>query len=198
MYICIYMFIIGIRGETVGVGMVIRRKLHLNGMIAAIKSLFLSPNLNNVSIQKNEASDVMINEVQRKCPDKDILESDNRFNNVLKSVKKLKKKIKNDDVKQFIQKNSCLHICHSYLNHLKVTCLTVTPFLIAATCQHIIHPNIKYRFLLNTWALRILSLSIGLIHVTKIISPFLLPLEVISLQPNGPSEISGIQIGENY
>jgi hypothetical protein len=181
----------------VGVGMLIRRKWHVNGITAAIKSLFLSPNLNNVNIQKNEASDVMINEVQRKYPDKDILESDNRFNNVLKSVQKLKNKINNDNIKQFIQKNPCLQICYSYLNDFKVTCLTVTPFLITATCQHIIPPNIKNKFLLNNWALRILSLSIGLIHVTKTISPFILPLEVISLQPNGPSEISGIQIGEN-
>lgn len=190
---CISTFSSGIRGETVGVGMAIRRKWYLNGIATAIKSLFLAPKMNYINTQNAEACDLPMAKKQHKYSDNDM--SGDSFGKMLKSLKEIKEKFENSNIKQFVRENACLGICYSYLNHFKVTCLTVAPFLIAATCQQLIHPNIKNKFLLNTLALRILSLSIGLIHVAKTISPFILPLEVVSLQSNGPSEISGIEVG---
>lgn len=176
-----------------GVGMAIRRKWYLSGVVTAIKSLFLAPKLNYINTQIAETCDVPITKKQLKHSDNDT--SGGTSGKILKSSKEIKEKFENRNVKQFFRENSCLGICYLYLNHFKVTCLTVAPFLIAATCEQLNHPNIKNKFLLNTLALRILSLSIGLTHVAKTISPFILPLEVVSLQSNGPSEIAGIEVG---
>jgi hypothetical protein len=183
----------GIRGETVGVGMAIRRKWYLNGVVTAIKSLFLAPKMNYIITQNAEACDFPMAKMQHEYSENNM--SGDTFGKILKSLKEIKEKFENRNIKQFVRENACLGICYSYLNHLKVSCLTVAPFLIAITCQQLIHPNTQKKILLNTLALRILSLSIGLIHVARKISPYILPLEVVSLQSNGPSEISGIEVG---
>lgn len=178
--------------------MVIRRTWHSSGIVAAIKNLFLAPKTDFINTQNAEASDTSLPKVQCQYPNTDrstVTSTPNGFSKILESLQKIRTNIGKRNVNQFILENSCLSNCYSYLSHLKVTCVTVTPFLIAATCQQLLNPNTKNKLRLNTWALKILSFSIGVIHVTKTISPFILPLEVISVQPGGPSESSGIEIG---
>lgn len=172
----------GIRGETVGIGVVLKRSWHLDELPRAIKGLFLAPTDNFTSVER---------------PLADLPQQSSRKSSRWNVLSTLLNRFKGDNT----ELNSLAHInrrrtMNSFFQHLTITFQTATPFFLAAAYQHFADSDILKKAPGNTRAIKVISISIGVIQIIKKVTSIVCPIEVASLQPGGPSFISGVEIGD--
>ena len=169
----------GIRGEAVGIGVILKRKWHFEEIRSAVCRLFLE---SKNHIQTSAPSELSAPTTTRKRSGI-FTYLRNRFGK--RSEIALEVSYGRNSMKQ----------CYSLLQHLRVSMHTAVPFIIAATCQRI--DILKHNSSgLNVRTIRIFCIVLGMMNIFRKVSPILCPIEVASMQPEGPSELSGVEIGD--
>ena len=169
----------GIRGEAVGIGIILKRKWHLEEIRSAICRLFLQ-STNHIKTSSPSVLSAATTTTKRGGI---FTYLRNRFGKKAEIV-----------LEASCGRNS-MNQCCSALQHLKVSLHTAVPFIIAATCQHI--DILKHNSSgLNVRTIRIFFIVLGMINIFRKVSPVICPIEVASIQSEGPSELSGVEVGD--
>lgn len=174
----------GIRGEAVGIGIVLRRRWHFEEFKRAISRLFLEPTNKFKAADINAESPPILPAVTTSI----------KRGNILTHLRDRFRK-RTDIVPNVLSKRDCMMQYYPLFLHLKASLHTAAPFILATTCQHIrILKNNNSG--LNIRTIRILGIVLGVLQIFRKISPVLCPIEVAFVQPEGPSELSGVEIGD--
>lgn len=175
----------GIRGETVGIGVMLKRSWHFNELPRAIRGLFMAP-ANNFTCGGRSSTQLPYQSSEKGS-------RGNVFSNLFNRLKGENTKL-----------NSLAHTigrrkvwtCYSFFQHLTVTFQTAAPFFLAAACHHFSDLDILKKAPGNTRVVKVISISIGVMQIIKKLTSIICPIEVASLQSGGPSVSSGVEIGD--
>jgi C-terminal processing protease CtpA/Prc len=176
----------GIRGETVGIGVVLKRSWHFNELPRAVRGLFLAPT-NNFT-----PGESLSTEFPHQSSEKGSRGSVfSTFNRVVGDDTKLN----SVGGRRSMGRNK-MQRCYSLFQHLTVSFQTAAPFFLASACQHFGELDILKKAPGNSRVVKVISISIGVMQIMKKLTSIICPIEVASLQSGGPSVSSGVEIGD--
>jgi C-terminal processing protease CtpA/Prc len=177
----------GIRGETVGIGAVLKRSWHLNELPSAIRGLFLAPTNNFTSGERSSTE--LPYQSSGKCSRGNVFSTlFNRFIGDDAKLNSLGERRSTGTIKR--------RAFNSFFQHLTVTFQTAAPFFLASACQHFAELDILKKAPGNTRVIKVISIGIGVMQIMKRLASIICPIEVASLQSGGPSVSSGVEIGD--
>jgi C-terminal processing protease CtpA/Prc len=176
----------GIRGETVGIGVVLKRSWHFNELPRAVRGLFLAPT-NNFTPGERSSTEFPDQSSEKGCRG---------------SVFSTYNRLVGDDTKlnsvggrRSMGRNK-MRRCYSLFQHVTVSFQTAAPFFLASACQHFGELDILKKAPGNSRVVKVISISIGVMQIIKKLTSIMCPIEVASLQSGGPSVSSGVEIGD--
>ena len=173
----------GIRGEAVGIGIVLKRKWHVNELGNALRELFLSPRSNYTALDKvTEATSKPMEELSTQ-------NTPFSMNGIFRR--------KYSYFSNSFNWRGYFQYCAVLLQHYAATFQTAAPFLLGTTCKYL--PDFKLlgqKLSLDMDVIRLMSFGFGLLHILKKVTPIICPIEVAFLQPGGPSFLSGVAVGD--
>lgn len=170
----------GIRGEMIGIGVVLKRTWKYSELGRAVIELFLSSGNSGATVERT-VSPAQSHSTGEVKSSKNVLSTFfDRFNRgVLGNAGQ-------NSVRNF----------PSLIQHFCVTFHTAAPFLLSVTCHRFISPRMLAAVPINVRGIRIFGICVGALQILIKMTPVLYPIEVDSLQSGGPSILSGIEIGD--
>ena len=175
----------GIRGEAVGIGVVLKRKWRLGEFRRSLRSLFFASR-NSLEKPNSLTSDPLI------LPE--VSSISRKGGHILSGLLNC---IRRKNAETLCTRPGEQHISKGphVFEHLKVSLHTSMPFIFAATCQHIkVLGNSNSGW--NVRTIRLLSIAFGFLQICRKISPIICPIEITAVQAEGPSDLSGVEIGD--
>lgn len=170
----------GIRGEMIGIGVVLKRTWKYSELGRAVVELFLSSRDTDAAVGKTVLTSGSTSSNRFESTGNVLSNFIGRFNrNVLGS-----------------SGHNPMQNLTSLIQHICVTLHTVTPFLLSATCHRMVSPRVLAKFPRSIRGIQMFGICVGALQVFSKITPVLCPIEVDSLQSGGPSIFSGVEIGD--
>ena len=170
----------GIRGEMIGIGVVLKRTWKYSELRRAVVELFLSSRDTDAAVGKTVLTSGSSSSNRIESTGNVLSSFIGRFNkNVLGTAG-----------------HNPMQSFPSLIQHFCVTLHTVTPFLLSATCHRLVSPRVLAKFPRSIRGIQIFGICVGALQVFLKMTPVLCPIEVDSLQSGGPSIFSGVEVGD--
>jgi C-terminal processing protease CtpA/Prc len=170
----------GIRGEMIGIGVVLKRTWKYSELGRAVVELFLSSGNNGATVERTVSPAHSHSTGELKSSRNGLTTFFDRFN------RRVLGNAGQNSVRNF----------PSLIQHFCVTFHTAAPFLLSATCHRFVSPRMLATVPFNIRGIRIFGICVGALQILIKMTPVLCPIEVDSLQSGGPSILSGVEIGD--